>query len=132
MWAGKEPLDDPFGDDFQNLCFNAWFTDVEEEMTEGELPAEFSLSASYPNPFNPVTSIQYAVGSKQTNPVALRVYNVLGQLVRTLVNEPQEAGIYEVIWDGSDENGNEVASGIYFYRLQAEDFTEAKKMLLLK
>ena len=135
MYAGKEP-DDPFGDNFQNLWFDnsAWPTDVEEEMTEGEVPAKFSLSANYPNPFNPVTRIQYSVSSNQIQPIhtTLRIYNVLGQLVKTLVNEPQEAGTYEVIWDGRDENGNEVASGIYFYRLQAEDFTKAKKMLLLK
>ncbi|MFQ6002794.1 MAG: FlgD immunoglobulin-like domain containing protein [Candidatus Zixiibacteriota bacterium] len=62
----------------------------------------------------------------------MKIYNVLGQLVRTLVNEPKESGTYEVIWDGRDDNGNEVASGIYFYRLQAGDFTEAKKMLLLR
>ncbi|MCK4404486.1 MAG: T9SS type A sorting domain-containing protein [candidate division Zixibacteria bacterium] len=135
MYAGKDP-DDPFGDNFQNLWFDnsAWPTDVEEEMTEGEVPARFSLSANYPNPFNPVTRIQYSVGSRQTHPlpITLRIYNVLGQLVRTLVNEPKEPGSYEVIWDGKDENGNEAASGIYFYRLQAEDFTKAKKMLLLK
>jgi hypothetical protein len=149
IYAGKDPWDDPFGDNFRNLWFDnsAWPTDVEEEMTEGEVPARFSLSANYPNPFNPVTRIQYTVGSKQTPEKAvhgsrfmvhgpihttLGIYNVLGQLVRTLVNEPQEAGRYEVIWNGKDENANEVASGIYFYRLKAGDFVEARKMLLLK
>jgi len=146
MYAGKEPWDDPFGDNFQNLWFDnsAWPTDVEEEMTEGEVPAEFCLSANYPNPFNPVTSIQYTVGSKQTQPIhiTLKIYNVLGQLVKTLVNEPKEAGTHEVIWDGRDDIGDEVASGIYFYRLsaigrsayggKAGGFVETKKMLLLK
>jgi len=117
--------------------WNLWFdyhpmTDVNEDVAEEELPSEFSLSANYPNPFNPVTKIQYTVGSRQTDPVALRVYNVLGQLVRTLVNEPKESGIYEVIWDGKDQNGNEVASGVYFYQLQASDFTQTRKMVLLK
>ena len=62
----------------------------------------------------------------------LKIYNVLGQLVKTLVDEPKERGTYEVIWDGKDENGNEVASGVYFYRLQTEDFTQTKKMVLMK
>ncbi len=132
MWAGRYPPGDPFGDDFQGLNFTTWSTDVEEEMTEGELPAQFSLSANYPNPFNPITRIQYTVGNKKAKFVALRIYNVLGQLVRSLVNEPQEAGTYEVIWDGRDDIGNEVASGIYFYRLKAGDFAETRKMLLLK
>jgi len=125
---------DPFGDDFHDLWFDnsAWPVDVEEEMTEEEVPAKFSLSANYPNPFNPVTRVQFSVGSTQTNPVMLRIYNVLGQAVRTLVNEPKEPGIYEVIWDAKDENGNEVACGIYFYRLQSGDFAVARKMLLLK
>jgi hypothetical protein len=132
IWAGKEPLDDPFGDNFQNLWFNVWSTDVEEEMTDEEVPAKFSLSANYPNPFNPVTRIQYTVGVNQIEPVTLRIYNVLGQLVRVLVDEPKGAGSYEVIWNGRDENGNEVASGIYFYRFKAKDFVKTKKMLLLK
>ncbi len=145
MWAGKDPPGDPFGDDFQNLYFTTWSTDVEEEITEGEVRAEFSLSANYPNPFNPTTVIHYTVGSPQSfdfaqdksavrRPVytTLKIHNVLGQLVRTLVNEPQEAGTYEVKWDGRDENANEVSSGIYFYRLEAGDFVEARKMLLLK
>jgi hypothetical protein len=138
IYAGKDP-DDYSGDNFQNLWFDnsAWPTDVEEEMTEGEVPAEFSLSANYPNPFNPTTVIHYTVGSPQSavrRPVytTLKIYNVLGQLVRTLVNEPQKAGTYEVIWGGRDEGGNEVASGIYFYRLETSGFSQAKKMLLLR
>lgn len=134
MYAGKDP-DDPFGDNFQNLWFDnsTWGTDVEEEMTEEEVPAEFSLSANYPNPFNPVTSIQYAVGSRQKPiPTTLKIYNVLGQLVRTLVDEPQAAGTYEVLWNGRDDNGAEVASGVYLYRLQVGDFSQIRKMVLMK
>jgi hypothetical protein len=145
MWAGTYPPGDPFGDDFQGLYFTTWSTDVEEEMTEGELPAQFSLSANYPNPFNPVTRIQYTVGSRQTKavhsqqstvnspiPTTLRIYNVLGQLVRTLVDEPKEAGTYEVSWDGKDESGDQVASGVYLYRLEAGDYAQSKKMVLIK
>jgi len=113
------------------FCDNSgWPTDVEEETEEGEVPTKFYLSANYPNPFNPVTSIQFSVHSPIHT--TLKIYNVLGQLVKTLVDEPKERGTYEVIWDGKDENGIEVASGIYFYKLQAGDFAEAKKMLLVK
>jgi len=135
MYAGKDP-NEPFGDNFQHLYFDAsaWPTDVEEEVTEGEVPAEFSLSANYPNPFNPVTRIQYTVGSEQTQPIhaTLKIYNLLGQLVKTLVNEPKEPGTYEVIWDGRDERGDKVSSGVYFYMLEAEDLTRTKRMVLLK
>lgn len=118
-----------------NLYFDySPWTDVEEEITEQEVAKKFSLSANYPNPFNPVTGIRYTVGSKQTYPVpvTLRVYNVLGQLVRTLVNEPKESGTHEVSWDGKDGNGNEVASGVYFYSLKAGNFTQTKKMVLIR
>jgi hypothetical protein len=114
-----------------------YFTDVEEEVAEEELPTRFSLSANYPNPFNPTTVIHYTVGSPQSAvrrsiPTTLKIYNVLGQLVKTLVDEPKVPGTYEVVWDGKDKNGNEVASGVYFYKLEAGSFTQTKKMVLLK
>jgi len=91
------------------------------------------LKLNYPNPFNPVTSIQYTVNSRQRPvPTTLKVYNILGQKVRTLVDEPKGRGNHEVIWDGKDDLGKEVASGIYFYQLKVGEFTETKKMLLLK
>ncbi len=118
-----------------NLYFDykPW-TDVEEDVAEEELPAQFSLSINYPNPFNPVTRIQYTVNSKQIHPIpiSLKIYNVLGQLVRILANEPKEQGNYEVVWDGRNENGNEVASGVYFYKLEAENFSQTKKMVLIR
>jgi hypothetical protein len=134
VYAGLALKSDGVG---ANSGWNLWFdyhplTDVEEDVAEEELPVQFSLSANFPNPFNPVTRIQYTIGRKQTNPVTLRVYNVLGQLVRTLVNEPKETGTYEAIWEGKDDNGNEVASGVYFYKLQADDFTQTRRMVLLK
>ena len=139
FYAGK-----PYPGNFENLYFdNGAWTDAEDEVRGEEATPEFSLSANYPNPFNPVTRIQYTVGTQKAvhgsqfmvpSPVhtTLKIYNVLGQLVRTLVDKQQEAGTYEVIWNGKDENANEVSSGIYFYRLKAGDFVEARKMLLLK
>jgi hypothetical protein len=91
----------------------------------GVSPEEFSLEQNYPNPFNPSTSIQYRVSS--TSNVSLKVYDVLGNEVATLVNEEKPAGSYEVKFDASG-----LSSGIYFYKLQSGSFVETKKMLLLK
>jgi len=98
---------------------------VGEGGTQPELPKDFSLSQNYPNPFNPQTAIRYALpGDAQ---VRLVVYNVAGQEIETLVNEEQEAGYHECVWDGKD-----VATGIYFYRLRARDFMQTRKMILLR
>ena len=95
------------------------------------LPAAFSLADNFPNPFNPATTIQYAL--PQAADVELTVYNVLGQPVRTLVAEHQNAGRYVVEWDATNDNGHSLSSGMYFYRLQAGgEFLKVKKMLLLK
>jgi hypothetical protein len=85
---------------------------------------------SYPNPFNPTTTIAYSVF--QAGQVALEIYNVLGEKVRTLVDQFQTAGDYEVIWDSRSDHGEAVSSGIYFYRLRAGDLNETKKMVLMK
>jgi hypothetical protein len=129
IYAGKTS-----SGNFENLYFdNGSWVDVEEQSEEEELMPRFSLCHNYPNPFNPVTRIQYTVNSRQTPlRTTLEIYNIRGQLVRALVDEPKQAGTYEVTWDGRDEVGNEVASGVYLYQLQAEDFSQTKKMLLLK
>jgi hypothetical protein len=101
-------------------------------------PVGFALSQNYPNPFNPVTRIQYQVGSNQQNAdnlarrTTLKVYNLLGHLVRVLVDEKQTPGSYRVLWDGIDEDGEEVSSGIYFYRFESDEYVETKKMILLR
>ena len=94
-------------------------------------PAAFALATNYPNPFNPATTIQYAL--PQPADVQLTVYNVVGQVVRTLVAEHQSAGRYLVAWDATNDNGHSLSAGIYFYRLQAGgEFHAVRKMLLLK
>ena len=94
-------------------------------------PAAFALANNYPNPFNPETTIKYAL--PQAADVELTVYNVVGQPVRTLVAEHQSAGRYVVEWDATNDSGHSLSSGMYFYRLEAGgDFLETKKMLLLK
>jgi len=94
-------------------------------------PEAFALKDNYPNPFNPATTIKYALPEGEF--VKLEIYNVVGQVVRTLVSGRQSAGRYVVQWDATNDSGHNLSSGIYFYRLQAgSQFTEVKKMLLLK
>lgn len=94
------------------------------------LPTSYAVSQNYPNPFNPTTTISYAL--PEAGEVTVDVYNVVGQKVRTLVEGHQEAGEYQVVWDGKDTNGSQVASGVYFYRAQMNNFSETRKMVLLK
>ncbi|MFC1887189.1 T9SS type A sorting domain-containing protein [Candidatus Cloacimonadota bacterium] len=88
------------------------------------------LNGNYPNPFNPTTAISYSLSSDSD--VTLEIYNIKGQLVRTLVNDIITAGPQEVIWNGLDDCSNKVSSGVYFYKLNAGDYTSTKKMILLK
>ena len=83
------------------------------------------LEQNYPNPFNPSTTIKFSIPKKST--VKLTIYNQLGELIQTLVNEEKSTGTYEIAFNGQD-----LVSGIYFYRLNAGDFVETKKMILLK
>lgn len=94
------------------------------------LPKEFSLNQNFPNPFNPTTTISYALPANSY--VKLVVYNILGQKVKTLVDEEQTAGYRQVVWNGQNDRGEAVGSGIYFYRIHAGDFTKTAKMSLLK
>jgi len=99
-----------------------------------ELPKTFGLEQNYPNPFNPETSISYQI--PEAGNVVLKVYNMLGQEIRTLVNATQGAGRYQVIWDARDLNGKQVSSGVYFYSIKAtcgeQKFEKKMKMTLLK
>jgi len=98
-------------------------TDVEQVADLS--PTEFELEQNYPNPFNPSTSIQYAISSRQF--VTIKVYDILGNDITTLVNDYRDAGIYNVQF-----TMHNLASGIYFYTLQAGAFVESKKMIYLK
>lgn len=94
------------------------------------LPTEFALSQNYPNPFNPTTTVNFDLPNKSD--VSIKIYNVLGQVVNTLVDESLEAGSYKVEWDGNNDNGLHAASGVYFYKIVAGDFVQTKKMMMLK
>ncbi len=97
------------------------------------LPKVFALAQNSPNPFNPSTTISYSVPEGQNGvQVRLDVYDLRGQRVRSLVNEARDAGTYTVFWNGTDERGGRVASGVYFYRLQAGGFVQTRKMVMLK
>jgi hypothetical protein len=105
--------------------------DTNIDITEGnEIPAAYSLSQNFPNPFNPTTTIKF--GLREKGLVTFKIYNVAGQLVKTLVNEVRDAGNYEVTWNGSNGRGSKVASGVYFYCVESKDFLATRKMVLLR
>jgi len=102
-------------------------------LNESAIITSFELTQNYPNPFNPSTTIDYNIDS--SGYVSLNVYDVMGRLVRTLVDEYKEAGNvngYSVTWDGLDNLGNKVSTGIYIYSLQAQGVSTTKKMVLMK
>ena len=88
-------------------------------------PGKWNLAQNYPNPFNPVTTISYQI--PKTAKVKLSIFNIRGQLVKTLVNKNQMQGSYSIVWDA-----NGLSSGIYFYKINAGDYTEIKKCLIVK
>ena len=107
--------------------------DSRKEPAAVSLPKAYSLSQNFPNPFNPSTTVQYTVpGHEGQVYVRLQVYSLRGALVRTLVDEVREPGSYSVQWQGRDNVGRPVASGVYFYRLSTPKFKATRKMVLLK
>ncbi len=101
-----------------------------EELESSSLPSSYSLDAAYPNPFNPETTISFAVPTDLR--VKIDVYNVAGQVVTSLVDEELSKGAYKTTWDALDANGQPVSSGVYFYRMQAGDFGATHSVTLLK
>jgi len=101
-----------------------------EDPTEQIIPTDYDLGQNYPNPFNPTTTIEFSV--PHASRVAVRIYNVLGQVVRTLVNRHVEPGVHRVVWDSRDDAGSELSSGLYIYRIEAADYSQAKTLVLLK
>lgn len=100
------------------------------DETESVIPKEFELEQNYPNPFNPSTTIRYNL--KENAKVTLIIYNTLGQIVKTLVDRDETVGIKNISWDGKDEFGKQVASGIYIYKLKAGNTVFTRKMLFIK
>ena len=127
MWYGVE------GGDIVNYATSLKATDVE---VMNNIPKTYALHQNYPNPFNPSTTIEY--GLPISSKVRIVIYDVLGREVIRLIDSEHSAGFYSVIWDGKNRTGKLVASGIYIYRIVAEDvkgeqkFLRIKKLLLLK
>ncbi len=94
------------------------------------VPNAFALEQNYPNPFNPSTTISYEL--PQTGKVVLKIYNVLGEVIRTLVNEEQSAGLKSVVWNGTDDTGQVVRTGTYVYELKVAEFSQKRKMVFIK
>jgi len=96
----------------------------------GDVPNNYVLFNNYPNPFNPETSIHFTV--PKMSRVTLVIYDILGRKIRTLVSATKAAGSYNVTWNGKNDQSQQLASGLYFYKLQAGEFSATKKMMLLK
>ena len=108
------------------------FIDARPVLTvdESMVPEVFALHQNYPNPFNPITTINYDIPESQV--VTIMIYDIMGREVRSLVNEFQEVGFRSVRWDATDNLGRGVAAGMYVYTIQAGDFRQVRKMVLLK
>lgn len=103
---------------------------IEIEGGEETPPAMTELGSNYPNPFNPSTTIEFSLAAP--GPVTLSIYNASGQLIRTLIDESRTAGVHQAVWDGKDNRGGAVSSGVYFYRMKAGDYDKSRKMILLR
>ncbi len=103
---------------------------VRQTGESGNAPIRFALGANYPNPFNPTTTIQFAL--PEASAVQLSIYDVLGRNVRRLLDAPFARGTYTVTWDGADEAGARAPSGVYVYRLTTGSFSASRKMLVVR
>jgi len=111
--------------------YTYWYNDDTLEVAIDGVPVEFALHQNYPNPFNPVTTINFDLPN--ITDVSLVIYDITGRKVRTLVsNNNIDAGYKKIVWNGRDDFGNGVATGMYIYRLIAGDFVDVKKMTFLK
>ena len=119
---------DTNGNLFESLCQT-----LEESVAIAEdnfLPEIFKLSQNYPNPFNPLTTIQYEL--PQRSDVQIAIYDLLGKKVTTLATVAQDAGYKSIQWDATNDEGQPVSAGMYFYQIKAGDFVQTRKMILLK
>ena len=114
---------------FQSGCLGRP-SDVKDYEENSTSPNQFALFQNYPNPFNPTTNIEFLL--PRSGQVEIEIFNILGQKVRTLVDQRLKAGHKVVDWDGKDDSGEEVSSGIYFYRMNTPEFSQTKKMVLLR
>ncbi len=121
-----------YSDDSTALVTNVSLTGSSSPVSnaDGISPLITELGANYPNPFNPTTTISFSL--KKSGPVNIDIYNILGQKVKTLHSGETPAGIYNLTWNGKDDNHQNVASGMYFYKMQSREYTNTRKMILMK
>jgi photosystem II stability/assembly factor-like uncharacterized protein len=141
-WAavGHELADSPIltlavcdGMLFAGAADGVWREDSPTSVGDGSfstLPGSYTLAQNYPNPFNPGTIIEYSLPTRAV--VTIEIFNVIGQKVRTLIDEPKSPGFYLVEWNGKDDMGSSLSTGVYFYRFKTGEVALTKKMLLLK
>jgi hypothetical protein len=110
------------------FCWDVGPSDAEEG--DPVVPAEYGLKQNYPNPFNPTTKIAFGV-AKRGN-VNITIYNVLGQEITKLVDKVYDPGNYEIEWNGNDGSGNQVSTGVYFYRMEVNEFVKTRSMMMIK
>jgi hypothetical protein len=131
---GFEGISGPYQDSAQQLLNRifSWFSGETgmDQLKFENVPKKYELEQNYPNPFNPTTMIRYHL--PRSDRVELDIFNLRGQKIKTLVDESQTAGVYELIWDGRDDFGLPVASGIYVYRLVTKFFVSSQKLALIK
>jgi hypothetical protein len=126
--TGKNAI--PARNNFMGMTLQLFQTGSSSDWTGTELPKVTSLSDNFPNPFNPKTRINFSLSRKSH--VRLRIYDVAGRLLRVLIDETRNAGTYSAVWDGKNENGHATASGVYFCRMEANEYERTLKMVLLR
>jgi hypothetical protein len=126
LWNGGDPPGD-----FSLVTNPGDATDFPVSVNQlADIPNDYQLGNNYPNPFNPTTTITFSI--PENSDVLLEVYNSLGEKVRMLVNENYSSGTYSARWNGRDDFGREVNSGVYIYRIVAANFVDSKRMILMK
>ncbi|PIX94602.1 MAG: hypothetical protein COZ25_04750, partial [Ignavibacteria bacterium CG_4_10_14_3_um_filter_37_18] len=116
----------PYQNKYYYEIYNTGITGVQSM----EQPAKFSLAQNFPNPFNPETKITFTITERQN--VSIKIFNIQGELVKTLLTKEFQKGDHEVVWNGKNEFGEQQPTGIYFYEMRSGSFTQAKKMILLR
>jgi hypothetical protein len=130
IYVTGESYDIGTGFDYATIKYVQTGTDVKDETRSKEKPSEFLLAQNYPNPFNLTTKIEFTL--VKSGFVSLNIYDLLGRKVRTLVSERLSSGYKSVLWDGRNDSGKDVVSGIYFYRLKTKAFEKTMKMVMIK
>ncbi len=132
-WLGNETIifyaKDPYGSTGNSITTFTVSTETDVQTEDESLPTKFALHPNFPNPFNPETTISFDV--PEPSQIRILIFNRLGQKVRTLLDENKSAGRYRVNWNGTDEVGNKVSSGVYFYQIESEKFSATRKMILI-